>query len=96
MTLEEMLSIADAVVKSGEMGADRWYHRKKTVTRLSELDAILDNADIENGAQIKLRGNDFSQLRRAADTKSIEVIEQKGKEAVRLDNLTALLGGGFG
>jgi hypothetical protein len=46
--------------------------------------AILENPDIENGAQIKLRGNDFSQLRRVAEKKSIEAIEKKAKKAKKL------------
>lgn len=97
---ERLFFLAEAAVESGEMGADRWYqYHKKTVTRLRELVAILDNPDIQNGAQIKLRGNNFSQLRRVAGKKSIEAIEQKGKEseeATMLDDLTTLLGGGFG
>lgn len=97
---ERLFFLAEAAVESGEMGADRWYqYHKKTVIRLRELVAILDNPDIQNGAQIKLRGNDFSQLRRVAGKKSIEAIEQKGKEseeATMLDDLTTLLGGGFG
>ena len=97
---ERLFSLAETAVASGEMGADRWYqYHKKTVTRLRELVAILEEPDIENGAQIKLRGNDFSQLRRVAEKKSIESIEQKGKaseEAVMLDDLTTFLGGGFG
>ncbi|CAM7236831.1 integrase [Escherichia coli] len=100
VTLEQMLCIADEAVESGEMGADRWYqYHKKTVTRLRELVAILENPDIENGAQIKLRGNDFSQLRRVVAKTSIVAIEQKGKEseeAVMLDDLKTLLGGGLG
>ena len=97
---ERLFFLADAAVESGEMGADRWYqYHKKTVTRLRELVAILENPDIENGAQIKLRGNDFSQLRRVVAKTSIVVIEQKGKEseeAVMLDDLKTLLGGGLG
>lgn len=97
---ERLFFLADAAVESGEMGADRWYqYHKKTVTRLRELVAILENPDIENGAQIKLRGNDFSQLRRVAEKKFIEAIEKKGKEseeAVMLDNLKTLFGGGLG
>lgn len=65
---ERLFLLAEASVESGEMGADRWYqYHKKTVTRLRDLVAILENPDIENGAQIKLRGNDFSQLRRVAE-----------------------------
>lgn len=94
---ERLFSLAETAVASGEMGADRWYqYHKKTVTRLRELVAILEDPNIKSGVQIKLRGNDFSQLRRVAEKKSIE---QKGKvneEAVMLDDLTNLLGGGFG
>lgn len=97
---EQLFFLAEAAVESGEMGTDRWYqYHKKTVTRLRELVAILENPDIENGAQIKLKGNDFSHFRRVATKKTIEAIEQKGKsseEAVMLDDLTTLLGGGFG
>ena len=97
---ERLCLLADAAVESGEIGTDRWYqYHKKTVTRLRELVAILENPEIENGDQIKLRGNDFSQLRRVVAKKSIEAIEQKGKEseeAVMLDDLTTLLGGGLG
>ena len=72
-------------MRSGEIGADRWYqYHKKTVTRLRELVAILEDPDIENGAQIKLRGNDFSQLRRVVAKKSNEAIEQMAKKVKKL------------
>lgn len=97
---ERLFSLAETAVASGEMGTDRWYqYHKKTVIRLRELVEILEDPDIERGAQIKLRGNDFSQLRRVVEKKSIQSIEQKDKEseeAVMLDDLTMLLGGGFG
>ncbi|WGI94126.1 hypothetical protein QDU34_24865 (plasmid) [Escherichia coli] len=49
MKSERLFCIADAAVERGEMGADRWYqYHKKTVTRLRELVAILENPDIEN------------------------------------------------
>lgn len=94
---ERLICLADAAVESGEMGADRWYqYHKKTVTRLRELVAILDDPGIENGAQIKLRGNDFNQLRRVAEKKAIEQKGKESEEAVILNDLTILLGGGFG
>ncbi|HHT1516435.1 TPA: integrase [Enterobacter hormaechei] len=97
---ERLFSLAETAVASGEMGTDRWYqYHKKTVIRLRELVVILEDPDIESGAQIKLRGNDFSQLRRVVEKKSIQSIEQKGKEseeAVVLDDLKMLLGGCFG
>ena len=45
---ERLFSLAEEAVVRGEMGADRWYqYHKKTVTRLRELVAILENPDIE-------------------------------------------------
>ncbi|TDX15109.1 hypothetical protein EDF88_3546 [Buttiauxella sp. BIGb0552] len=97
---ERLFSLADTSLEKGDIGADRWYqYPKKTVIRLRELVAILENPNIENGAQIKLKGNDFSQLRRVAEKKSTEVIEQNGnasEEAAMLEDLASMLGGGFG
>ncbi|WP_349886343.1 integrase [Pantoea ananatis] len=98
--LERQLILNESAVIKGEIGADRWYlYHKKTATRLRELLALLENPEIENGAQIKLKGNDFSQFRRVVEKKSIEAIEQKGKfskEAVILEDIITMLGGGFG
>lgn len=97
---ERLFSLACDTVGSSEIGADRWFHyHKKIITRLRELVAILENPDIENGAQIKLKGNDFSHFRRVAAKKSIEAMEHKGEgheEATMLEDLTTMLGGGLG
>lgn len=97
---ERLYSLAKKAMEEGDMGADRWFqYHQKTVTRLRELISILENPKIEDGAQIKLKGNDFSQLRRVAEKKSVEALEQKGKgsaEATLLEDLSAMLGGGFG
>lgn len=97
---EALLSMAKNAVEEGDVGADRWltYHQK-SVTRLRELVAILDSPEIEKGAQIKLRGNDFTQLRRVAHKK--EQLSTKGDtsdndESLILSHLTEMLGGGFG
>lgn len=64
---ERLYVLAKKDMESGEIGADRWYqHLEMSVTRLRELVSILESPDIEEGAQIKLRGNDFSQLRRVS------------------------------
>jgi hypothetical protein len=42
--------------------------------------AILEDPDIENGAQIKLRGNDFSQLRRVVAKKLMRPSSKKAKK----------------
>lgn len=88
---------AKEAVDQGDMGADRWYqYHEKTVTRLRELVTIMENPDIEDGAQIKLRGNDFSQLRRVATKKSLEAVENRSDDAAMLEELTNILGGGLG
>lgn len=97
---ERMLALAENAVKNGEIGADRWYqYHQKTVTRLLELVSILESPDIQDGAQVKLRGNDFSQIRRVAEKKSIEAIEHNDEEKENvaiLQDLAVMLGGGFG
>lgn len=97
---ERLFGLAEIAIRDGDMGADRWYqYQHKTVVRLRELVGVLEAPDLEEGAQIKLRGNDFSQLRRVADKKSLETVGKKAEnseEAKMLEDLTALLGGGFG
>ncbi|MCU7872974.1 MAG: integrase [Candidatus Thiodiazotropha sp. (ex Lucinoma borealis)] len=94
---EHLYRLAKNAVEQGDMGADRWYqYHEKTVVRLRELTAILESPGIEEGAQIKLRGNDFSQLHRVARKKSIEAVEKRSDEAAMLEDLTDMLGGGFG
>lgn len=95
--VEPLYLRAKEAVERGDMGADRWYrHHEKTVTRLRELVSILENPDIEDGAQIKLRGNDFSQLRRVTAKKLPEAVGSIGDKAEELDEITKLLGGGLG
>lgn len=98
--IEKILTKAEKAVKEGDMGADRWLsHHTKTATRLRDLIYILQNPDIADGAQVKLSGNDFSQLRRVAEKKSIPMVaenEIEFKEVSILEDLTGILGGGFG
>ncbi|MDA5132814.1 hypothetical protein [Psychrobacter sp. ANT_H3] len=98
--IETILTKAEQAVKEGDMGADRWLnHHIKTATRLRDLIYILENPNIIDGAQVKLRGNDFSQLRRVAEKKSISMVaenEDVSNEASILECLTDILGGGFG
>ena len=98
--IEHLLVKSEQAVEEGEMGADRWLeHQTKTSTRLRELIYILENPNIDDGAQVKLRGNDFSQLRRVASKKSISMVaenEDVSNEVSILEDLTDLLGGRFG
>ena len=49
----------------GEYGADKWVtHHVNTIQRIKSLLALMDNPEIADGALIKLRGADFSQLTR--------------------------------
>jgi len=97
---ERLLGLAQAGIKEGDVGADRWYqYHQKTAERLRELVSILEAPDIEDGTQVKLRGNDFSQLRRVIEKKSLEALGERGgnpEEVKMLEDLTAALGGGFG
>jgi len=97
----KLLNNTEKAITESDVGADRWFtYHQKTVTRLRELVDILEDPEIEEGAQIKLRGNDFSQLRRVAEKKAIETLSHKTsntkEETVILEDLTKMLGGGFG
>ncbi len=98
--IDRILVRADQAVEEGDMGADRWLsHHTKTAARLRELIYILEKSEVADGAQVKLRGNDFSQLRRVAEKKSISMVTENGiefKEVSILEDLTDILGGGFG
>jgi hypothetical protein len=67
--LERLFFLADAAVESGEIGTDRWYqYHKKTVTRLRELVAILENplkmvSRLSSGAMISASFAVLSQRR---------------------------------
>jgi hypothetical protein len=56
----------------------------------------MESPSIQDGAQIKLRGNNFSQLRRAIAKKPLEVIDGHDEAPAFLDDLAEILGGGFG
>ena len=97
---EGLLKNAEKDVEEGDAGADRWFtYHQKTATRLRELVRIIEDPEIEEGAQIKLRGNDFSQLRRVAQKKAVESISSDhpdNEEASILEDISKMLGGGIG
>lgn len=63
--LERILAEARQGESLGECGADKWVnHHVMTIARLKSLLAVMDNPEIADGALIKLRGKDFSQLSR--------------------------------
>jgi len=97
---ERLFAAAQQAIEDGDMGADRWYqYHEKTVIRLRELVDILENPDLEDGSQVKLRSNDFSQLRRVAEKRSVESksgdVGGKPSRAL-LGQMAQLLGGGLG
>lgn len=50
-----LLAKADAAVKDGYSGSDRWLvHHQKTMERLTQLCAIMDDPAVPNGAVIQL------------------------------------------
>ncbi len=95
--VERLYELATQSLNDGEMGADRWYeYHEKTLIRLRELVSILEDPQIEEGAQIKLRGNDFSQLKRVINKKSPETLGNDSEEPEMLAEATKWLGGGLG
>lgn len=98
---ERLFALAKQAMEEGDMGADRWYqYHEKTVNRLRELVSIMENLELEDGAQVRLRGNDFSQLRRVAEKKSLELsLEKSGtklSEQKILSEMVNSLGGKLG
>jgi hypothetical protein len=97
--LEEVkaqFSAAEKAMKDGYAGADRWYeYHKNTLTHLEQLVSILENPDIQVGAQIKLRNSKaFSPLRRAVESKLSK--GTRSRDTLILKDMTKLLGGGLG
>jgi hypothetical protein len=63
--LERVLAVASEGENRGEYGADKWVtHHVNTIQRIKSLLALMGNSAIADGALIKLRGADFSQLTR--------------------------------
>jgi len=94
---ERLHYLARGAIERGDMGADRWYrYHEKSLARLRELVAIMEDSNVKDGAQIKLRGNDFSQLRRVATNKSLDISKKDAEELEMLAELTKLLGGRLG
>lgn len=87
---------ADGAMKAGFAGADRWYeYHKNTLEHLEQLVAILENPDVPDGSQIKLRNDKaFSPLRRAIESKLAEGVSKT--EGHILKDITKMLGGGNG
>ena len=96
--VEAQYNAAKQAMDEDLAGADRWYeYHKNTVGRLKELVTILENPDIEDGAQIKLRNDKaFSPLRRAIESKVTSPELTNEKDMKLLDDMTKMLGGGFG
>jgi len=53
---EQQLAASRKEIEEGTAGADRWYeHQELTVKHVKELVFILENSDVPDGAQIKLK-----------------------------------------
>ncbi len=89
---------AQDAMNNGHAGADRWYeYHKNTMHRLQELISILESPQVQEGAQIKLRNDKaFSPLRRAIESKITSPQLGNRHELTMLEDMTKLLGGGFG
>ncbi|MDO1464130.1 integrase [Pseudomonas putida] len=59
-----------------DYGADRWIvHTEMTIDRLKELVSLMSNPKLVDGAVIRLKGNDFTQLSRVINRLDSEGIE---------------------
>ena len=96
--VEKQYLVAKKAMENGDAGADRWYeYHKNTIGRLQELISILENSNVEDGAQIKLRNDKaFSPLRRAIESKITSPKLNNHHELTMLEDMTKLLGGGLG
>lgn len=94
--VREQFLAAENAMRDGYAGADRWYeYHKNTLEHLVRLVSILQNPNVEDGAQIKLRNDKaFSPLRRAVESKLAETTSSK--ESRMLGDITKMLGGGLG
>jgi len=96
--VEKQYMAAKQAIEDGLAGADRWYeYHENTLRRLRELVVILENPELPDGAQIKLRNDKvFSPLRRAVESKVSKPKLQNNEEVNALASLTKILGGGLG
>lgn len=87
----------DAIDKGA--GVDRWLeYQLKTTKRLRELVGIMEDPSIADGAQVKLKGNDFTQLGRVVAKKLKHALDgnKNDEDKQILEDLSNMLGGGFG
>lgn len=89
------LNAARKAIDEGLSGADRWYeYHTNTLKHVEELISILENPNIKEGAQVKLRNEKvFSPIRRAIEGK---LASKDSQHSGILEDMTKLLGGGFG
>ncbi len=92
---ERLLELAQKGLAEADFGADKWViSHQRDEKRLKEIIAILEDPSIEDGAQIKLVGNGFTQLKRVIDKKRVESSNQV--EDTLIKDISVALGGGFG
>ena len=78
---EKLYLLAQKDIKNGSAGVDRWYeYHEKIVVRLKELVEILENPDLEDGTQVRLRSDSLSQLSRVIAKRSRDISFLSTKE----------------
>lgn len=96
--VEKDYAAAKDAIAQGFSGADRWFeHQEKTVIRLRQLVEILENPDVPDGSQIKLRdGKDYSHLLRVIRLKAVDSLEWQTTDQGLIPEMTRLLEGNLG
>jgi hypothetical protein len=96
--VEKDYAEAKDAIEKGFAGADRWYEGlDKSVSRLRQLVEILEDPDVPDGSQIKLRdGKDYSHLRRVIQTSIGADLLANATSDGLLSQANLRLGGGLG
>ncbi|AMG59249.1 hypothetical protein [Pantoea vagans] len=75
---EQLLVKAKIDMEAEEYGAEKWFaFHEKTQTRLQDLIALLKSKNLEDGALVKMNGDDFTHMKNLTSVSSTEEIENK-------------------
>lgn len=86
IVMEQEWEAADAGVKAGEYGADRWRdHHLSTLVRVRQLIAVLTDPAVEEGAAVALsRERDGSHLARVMDNMGLSLTDETSGPLTRM------------
>jgi len=75
---EQLLEKAKIDMEAEEYGAEKWFaFHEKTQTRLQDLIALLKSKNLEDGALVRMNGDDFTHMKNLTSVSCTEEIENK-------------------